>query len=151
MYIFMTHAQVTERLRLSRRCRLLRQYITGNQHGGTGRFEPLDTIHVLHWGGPEPVPMSKAISGCPGRSVDLSAERVTPQPRSGLRAAHSNGGTWTMRFYNHPHRFYAGGDLHARTLYLHILDDQGQTRFEANLPANPKFFLDAIAPFRDGL
>ena len=56
-----------------------------------------------------------------------------------------------MRFYNRPHRFYAGGDLHARTLYLHILDDQGQTRFEANLPADPKFFLDAIGPFRDGL
>ena len=45
-----------------------------------------------------------------------------------------------MRFYNRPHRFYAGGDLHARTLYLHILDDQGNSRFEANLPANPETF-----------
>src|SRR5262249_48687106 len=57
----------------------------------------------------------------------------------------------TMRFSNHPHRFYAGGDLHARSLFLHILDDQGQTRFEKNLPACPDAFLDAIAPFRDGL
>jgi transposase len=56
-----------------------------------------------------------------------------------------------MRFYNHPHRFYAGGDLHARSLFLHILDDQGQTRFEKNLPAGPEPFLEAIAPFRDSL
>ena len=56
-----------------------------------------------------------------------------------------------MRFYNQQHRYYCGGDLHARSLYLHILDDQGQTRFEKNLPANPSAFLDAIAPFRDGL
>src|SRR6476660_1906444 len=56
-----------------------------------------------------------------------------------------------MRFYNQPHRFYAGGDLHARTLFLHILDDQGQTRFQENLQANPEPFLHAIEPFRDGL
>jgi transposase len=36
-------------------------------------------------------------------------------------------------------------------LYLHILDDQGQTRFERNLRAGPDAFLDAIAPYRDGL
>jgi transposase len=56
-----------------------------------------------------------------------------------------------MRFYNQPHRFYAGGDLHARSLYLHILDDQGRTRFEQNLAANPERFLEAVAPFREGL
>ena len=56
-----------------------------------------------------------------------------------------------IRLYKQPHRFYAGGDLHARTLYLHILDDQGKTRFEKNLAANPETFLEAIAPFRDGL
>lgn len=56
-----------------------------------------------------------------------------------------------MRFYNQPHRFYAGGDLHARSLYLHILDDQGKTRFDKNLPANPEAFLQAVAPYRDGL
>ena len=30
-----------------------------------------------------------------------------------------------MRFYTQQHRFYCGGDLHARTLYLHILDQDG--------------------------
>ena len=56
-----------------------------------------------------------------------------------------------MRFYNHPHQYYCGGDLHARTLFLHILDAQGQTRYEKNLPANPQAFLEAVAPFREGL
>jgi transposase len=56
-----------------------------------------------------------------------------------------------MRFYNQPHRFYCGGDLHARSLFLHILDGQGQTRFEKDLPACPEAFLEAIGPFRDGL
>ncbi len=56
-----------------------------------------------------------------------------------------------MRFYNQSHRFYAGGDLHARSLYLHVLDDQGKTRFQENLAAKPEAFLHAIEPFRDGL
>ena len=30
-----------------------------------------------------------------------------------------------MRFYNQPHQYYCGGDLHARTLYLHVLDCAG--------------------------
>src|SRR6516164_551443 len=48
-------------------------------------------------------------------------------------------------------RFYAGVDLHARSLFLVILDQQGQTRYARNLPANPQAFRKAIAPFRDGL
>jgi hypothetical protein len=30
-----------------------------------------------------------------------------------------------MRFYTHEHRFYCGVDLHARTMYLCILDRRG--------------------------
>ena len=30
-----------------------------------------------------------------------------------------------MRFYDRPHRFYAGIDLHARTMHLCILDATG--------------------------
>src|SRR5262245_53482763 len=56
-----------------------------------------------------------------------------------------------MRFYNQPHRFYCGVDLHARTMSLQILDAQGETVFAQTLPANPAAFLKAIAPFRDGL
>src|SRR5262249_8900909 len=45
----------------------------------------------------------------------------------------------------------AGVDLHARALFLVILDGDGQVRFARNLPANPDAFLRAVAPFRDGL
>ena len=56
-----------------------------------------------------------------------------------------------MRVYTQPHRFYCGIDLHARTLFLHVLDHDGQTRVEKNIPARPDNFLEAVKPFRDGL
>jgi len=58
-----------------------------------------------------------------------------------------------MRTYQPPAdtRFYAGVDLHARSLYLVVLDHDGQPRFGRNLPAAPEPFLRAVAPFRDGL
>ena len=56
-----------------------------------------------------------------------------------------------MRFYDRQHPYYCGVDLHARSMYVHILDQAGQTAFEQNLPAEPGAFLDAVAPFRDGL
>src|ERR1019366_8637567 len=57
----------------------------------------------------------------------------------------------SMRFYNHSHAFYAGVDLHARSMFTHILDHDGKTVFEADLPANPAAFRNAIAPYRAGL
>jgi transposase len=48
-------------------------------------------------------------------------------------------------------RFYAGVDLHARSLYLVILDRDGRTCYSRNLPAQPEPFLRAVQPFRDGL
>jgi transposase len=53
-----------------------------------------------------------------------------------------------MRFYNTTHAFYCGVDLHARSMYAHVLDAQGQTVLDRNLPAEPQAFLDAVAPFR---
>ncbi len=48
-------------------------------------------------------------------------------------------------------RFYAGVDLHARSLFLVVLDRDGQERFARNLTAAPAPFLKAVQPFRDGL
>ena len=56
-----------------------------------------------------------------------------------------------MRFYNQQHRFYCGVDLHARTLSLCILDDQGTIVQQKTIAANPDAFLQAVAPFRAGL
>ncbi len=56
-----------------------------------------------------------------------------------------------MRFYNQAHRFYCGIDLHARSMYLCILDEAGTIVLHKNLATSPNVFLQAIAPFRDGL
>jgi transposase len=56
-----------------------------------------------------------------------------------------------MRFYSQSHPFYCGIDLHARTMYVVILDHAGNVVFDDDLPTKPDAFLAAIAPFRDGL
>jgi transposase len=56
-----------------------------------------------------------------------------------------------MRFYNQQHRFYGGVDLHARTLSLCILDAKGAIVLQKTIVAGPDAFLQAVAPFRDGL
>ena len=56
-----------------------------------------------------------------------------------------------MRLYNQQHRFYCGVDLHARSMFTHILDDKGKTVFERDLPAGPEYFLDAVKPFQKQL
>jgi transposase len=56
-----------------------------------------------------------------------------------------------MRFYTQQHRFYAGIDLHARTLHLCILEHDGEVVFDRNLACRPDVLLHALAPFRDGL
>lgn len=54
-----------------------------------------------------------------------------------------------MRFYSRQHQFYCGIDLHARCMYLCILDHDGNVRLHRNMPAAPEPFLSAIAPFRE--
>src|SRR5438874_7418519 len=56
-----------------------------------------------------------------------------------------------MRFYTQQHPHYCGIDLHARTMYLCILDQAGAILLHKNLVANPDAFRQAIAPYRDGL
>ena len=47
-----------------------------------------------------------------------------------------------MRFYNQQHQFYCGARLHARSMYLCILDQPGNVVFDKNLEAAPAAFLD---------
>ena len=56
-----------------------------------------------------------------------------------------------MPSYNQQHRFYCGVDLHARSMYLHILDHKGKTVFDRDLTADPDAFLGAIKPFRKNI
>ena len=54
-----------------------------------------------------------------------------------------------MRFYTKQHPFYCGIDLHARTLYLCILDQAGATLVHRHRPATPEALLKAMAPSRN--
>lgn len=56
-----------------------------------------------------------------------------------------------MRFYSGNHRHWCGIDLHAKTMYLCILDSQGQVLLHQNLRSAPEEFLAAVAPYRGGL
>jgi len=56
-----------------------------------------------------------------------------------------------MRFYTKQHQFYCGIDLHARTMYLCVLHQDGEILVHRNMPAGPEPFLKAIAPYREDL
>jgi transposase len=56
-----------------------------------------------------------------------------------------------MRFYAKQHKFYCGIDLHARTMYLCILNQDGEIVLHRNMRAAPEPFLQAIAPYREDL
>jgi transposase len=56
-----------------------------------------------------------------------------------------------MRFYNAQHQFYCGIDLHARTMYVCILDHNGEILVHRTMKAGPDPFLKTIAPYREDL
>jgi transposase len=56
-----------------------------------------------------------------------------------------------MRFYTKQHNAYCGIDLHARTMYVCILNQGGEILVHRNLKATPESFLQVIAPYRDDL
>jgi hypothetical protein len=51
-----------------------------------------------------------------------------------------------MRFYTKPHQFYCGIDLHARTMYVCILNRDGEVLLHRNMKAAPEPLLKALAP-----
>src|ERR671922_346337 len=56
-----------------------------------------------------------------------------------------------MRFYTKQHPLYCGIDLHARTMYLCILSQDGEVMLHRNMKARPDALLKAIAPYRDDM
>ncbi len=56
-----------------------------------------------------------------------------------------------MRFYTNAHRHYCGIDLHARTMFVCVLDAEGTAVLERDIPTDPATLLRLIAPFRDDL
>jgi len=57
----------------------------------------------------------------------------------------------SMRFYTDSHRYYCGIDLHARSMYVCIIDDLGEVLLHRNMKAEPGPLLKAIEPYREDI
>jgi transposase len=56
-----------------------------------------------------------------------------------------------MRFYTRQHKFYCGVDLHARSMYVCVLDQEGNALVSQNIASAPDPFLQLIIPYREDL
>lgn len=56
-----------------------------------------------------------------------------------------------MRFYTQIHKYYCGIDLHARTMYVCVLDRDGKVLMHQNMRSDPERFLAVVAPYREDL
>ena len=52
-----------------------------------------------------------------------------------------------MRFYSGKHRYYCGIDLHTKTMYICIIDEDGKILFHKNAPVNAEILQQIIKPF----
>jgi len=52
-----------------------------------------------------------------------------------------------MRYYTQQHPYYCGIDLHARTMYVCIVDQNGKTLFHENMAVNAELLQRAVQPF----
>ena len=66
------------------------------------------------------------------------------------KATHERGGD-LRRFYTNQHQYYCGIDLHARSMYVCIVNHDGEILVHRHMKAAPEPFLKAVAPYRDGL
>ena len=56
-----------------------------------------------------------------------------------------------MRFYTTPPRYYCGVGLHARSMYVCVVNQEGAVLLHRNLLCDPERFLSAIRPYREDL
>ena len=56
-----------------------------------------------------------------------------------------------MRFYTKPRKFYCGIDLHARSMYVCILNQAGDIVVHRNLKTKPDALLRIMAPYREDI
>ena len=54
-----------------------------------------------------------------------------------------------MRFYTKQHPFYCGMDLHARTMDVCMLHQEGEIVVHRNMPTSPDALLKTMAPYRE--
>ena len=53
-----------------------------------------------------------------------------------------------MRFYTGQHQYYCGIDLHAKTMYVCVLDGEGKILVHRDIPSTAQAFLEIIEPYR---
>jgi len=56
-----------------------------------------------------------------------------------------------VRFYTRTHKHYCGVDLHARSMYVCVMDQEGTVLVHRNLPCDAALFLATIRPYREDL
>jgi hypothetical protein len=56
-----------------------------------------------------------------------------------------------MQFYTKKHKHYCGIDLHTKTIYLCILNNDGEVLLHKETNANPKSLMKLIKPFLEDL
>jgi hypothetical protein len=54
-----------------------------------------------------------------------------------------------VRFYTKSHTHYCGIDLHARWMYLCVIDQAGEIVYHRNHKTRPEHLLEALAPYRE--
>ena len=54
-----------------------------------------------------------------------------------------------MNFYTRQHKYYCGIDLHARKMYVCVLNQQGTVQLHKNIDTDPALFLELIAPYQE--
>jgi transposase len=54
-----------------------------------------------------------------------------------------------MKFYTKQHKYYCGIDLHARKMYVCILDQRGKVKVHQNIKTDPQLLFELVFPFLD--
>ena len=54
-----------------------------------------------------------------------------------------------MRYYTGQHQYYCGIDLHARTMYLCIVNQADDILYHKEIPTKADIFLEKLAPYRE--
>ena len=53
-----------------------------------------------------------------------------------------------MRYYTGQHQYYCGVDLHARTMYVCIVNQADEILYHKEIPTKAELFLEKLAPYR---
>ena len=56
-----------------------------------------------------------------------------------------------MRFYTKQHGYYCGIDLHAKAMYVCIMNQNGEILYHKNIPTEPETFLCVLHPYREDI